>query len=189
MGRFLNPGNEAFGISLTSDIYVDKTELISFTNSRLGKENRFLCVSRPRRFGKSMTANMLAAYYGRDCDSKGMFEQCQIAQAPSFLTYLNKYHVLFFDMQRFLIRAGSAQQMVSYLEKEIAAELKEACPGLENVQEQHLAPLLEMIYRKDRTGYVFIIDEWDCIFREEKENKKAQKEYLEFLRDLFKGQT
>ena len=189
MGRFLNPGNETFGISLTSDIYVDKTELISFTNSRLGKENRFLCVSRPRRFGKSMTAGMLAAYYGRNCDSKKMFEQCKIAQDPSFLTHLNKYHVLFFDMQRFLIRAGSAQQMVPYLEKEIAAELKEDCPELKNVQEQHLAPLLEMIYRKNRIGYVFIIDEWDCIFREEKENKKAQKEYLDFLRDLFKGQT
>lgn len=62
MGRYLNPGNEVFQISASSDIYVDKTNMISFLNNRLGKENRFVCVSRPRRFGKSMAANMLAAY-------------------------------------------------------------------------------------------------------------------------------
>lgn len=95
MGRYLNPGNEAFLISVSSDIYVDKTNMISFTNSRLGKEKRFICVSRPRRFGKTMAANMLAAYYGKNCDSKSLFQNYKIAGSVSFDAHLNQYYVLF----------------------------------------------------------------------------------------------
>lgn len=96
MGRYLNPGNEAFRISGSSEIYVDKTDMIAFINSRLGMEKRFICVSRPRRFGKSIAANMLAAYYGKNCDSRKLFENYKIADKPSFTAHLNQYHVLFF---------------------------------------------------------------------------------------------
>lgn len=88
MGIYLNPGNEAFRISVSSEIYVDKTELISFVNKRLGQEKRFLCVSRPRRFGKSMAAHMLCAYYDRECDSRELFQDLKIARMDSFEQYL-----------------------------------------------------------------------------------------------------
>ena len=189
MGIYLNPGNDGFQISLSSDIYVDKTDLISITNARIGKENRFLCVSKPRRFGKSMTAGMLAAYYGKGCDSRALFQDCRIAQDDSFTGHINQYHVLFFEMQRFLARSGSAQQLVPYLEASLLKELRAFYPDRIDPQETHLAPALERVFLADKTGFVFIFDEWDCLFREEKGNKAAQKRYLDFLRDLLKGQT
>ena len=75
MGLYLNPGNEEFrNAAIHSKIYVDKTEMIKFTNSQLFGEHKNICVSRPRRFGKSMAANMLVAYYSKGCDSKELFE-------------------------------------------------------------------------------------------------------------------
>lgn len=80
MGIYLNPGNEKFQEAVNSAIYVDKTELIRYTNSVMHTTQKYICVSRPRRFGKSMAANMLAAYYGRGCDSKELFSGFKIAQ-------------------------------------------------------------------------------------------------------------
>ena len=81
MGIYLNPGNEGFKRALRSQIYVDKSELIQVTNTVLGTEQEYLCVSRPRRFGKSMAANMLCAYYGKGCDSSGLFDGLKIAKS------------------------------------------------------------------------------------------------------------
>ena len=75
----LNPGNGLFQMSLNSEIYVDKSGLIAYTNHVLNTQQRFVCVSRPRRFGKSMAADMLAAYYGRGADSRGQFAGLAIA--------------------------------------------------------------------------------------------------------------
>ena len=105
MGTFLNPGNSGFAAAVRSRIYVDKTKLIAFTNSVLATEERFLCVSRPRRFGKSMAAKMLAAYYSCGCDSADLFKGLKIEQDETFREHLNQYDVIFLNMQQFLIRA------------------------------------------------------------------------------------
>ena len=101
MGRFLNPDNSAFQITLNSKIYVDKTGLLDITNQAIDTDAAFICNSRPRRFGKSVTANMLAAYYSKGCDSKGMFAALKIGSMDSFEKYLNKYDVIHFVMQCF----------------------------------------------------------------------------------------
>ena len=95
MGRFLNPDNSAFQTAVDSEIYVDKTELLDYTNRVIGTKQAFICNSRPRRFGKSVTADMLTAYYSRGCDSEAMFSGLTIGQAPDFKTHLNRYEVLF----------------------------------------------------------------------------------------------
>lgn len=189
MGIYLNPENEAFQIAISSEVYVDKSELIAFTNSRLGQEKRFLCVSRPRRFGKTMAANMLCAYYSQECDSKELFRNLKIAKNETFKKHLGQYQVLYFEIQRLLTRAGSSKNLVSYLQETVLKELQYAYPDDMDYSEKHLSSALEKIYAKDKTGFVFVIDEWDCIFREKKEDREAQKAYLDFLRDLFKGQT
>lgn len=143
MGIYLNPGNEAFKISISSEIYVDKSELISFTNSKIGQEKRFICVSRPRRFGKSMAANMLCAYYSRECESTELFQDYKIASQNTFLKYINQFHVLYFEMQRFLTRAGSPENLVPYLEKVILSELRSAYPEYVDDSAEHLSPTLE----------------------------------------------
>lgn len=94
MGNYLNPGNESFQKIVNSEIYVDKTGLLNYTNKVLNTMQGYLCVSRPRRFGKSMAAAMLAAYYSRDCSSGDLFSSFEIAASEDFEKYLNKYNIL-----------------------------------------------------------------------------------------------
>ncbi len=189
MGFYLNPGNEAFRISVSSEIYVDKSELIAFTNRRLGQEKRFICVSRPRRFGKSMTANMLCAYYGRECDSAELFKGLKIEKDPVFMRHLNQYDVIFLNIQQFLRSADDADYLTENLEQKVLGELKEVFAETGDFSTNSLPEALAGIFARDRRperGFVFIIDEWDCLFREARDNKRAQRKYLDFLRDLFK---
>ena len=122
MGIYLNSGNIAFKMSVNDDIYVDKSEIISFVNSRIDKNKRYICVSRPRRFGKSMTAQMIAAYYDRGCDSRGLFQNLKITKSETFEQHLNAYDVFFLNIQQFLSGAKSADNLVEYLEKEVLKE-------------------------------------------------------------------
>lgn len=104
MGLYLNPGNLEFTRARSENIYVDKSELIHYTNDRVNKEMRFMCISRPRRFGKSMAANMLTAYYSRGCDSRELFSGLRIEEDMSFETHLNRHDVIRLDVQRFLFK-------------------------------------------------------------------------------------
>jgi hypothetical protein len=190
MGIYLNQDNEGFQTALRSEIYVDKSELIAYTNKLLGTEQRYLCVSRPRRFGKSMTANMLAAYYGKGCDSKALFASLKIADAKTYEEHLNQYDVIYLDIQLMLARAKSIHNLINYIEKRVLGELMDIY-GLDTQPCDTLSDAIEIIYTSadyHGRGFVFIVDEWDCIFREAKGNKEAQEEYLDFLKGLWKGQ-
>ena len=114
MGIYLNPDNIDFQVALNSEIYVDKSELIKQTNAQINTEQRFICVSRPRRFGKSMAANMLAAYYSRGCDSKEMFSKYKISAAPSFEKHLNKYNVIHINMVNSLGESKNIEEMIQF---------------------------------------------------------------------------
>ena len=118
MGIYLNPRNMGFRMAVQSEIYVDKTGLIAYTNRCIGTEQRFICVSRPRRFGKSMALNMLAAYYSRGCDSRELFVGRKIQEDETFGEYLNRYDVICLNMQQFLIEADPGDVTV-YLEQEV----------------------------------------------------------------------
>lgn len=189
MGKYLNPTKKGFEIARNSKIYVDKTGIIKYTNSVLSSEQRFICVSRPRRFGKSMTAQMLLAYYCGAYDSKDLFCGLKITEDASFAHHRNQYDVLFLDMQKFLSRAGKTENLVPYLQKAVVQELKAAYADAAGTGETELSAVLENIEEKLHKDFIIIIDEWDCIFREAGENAQAQKKYLDFLRDLLKGQT
>jgi hypothetical protein len=191
MGTYLNPSNEMFERALNSKIYVDKTKLIAYTNDQINTEQEYICVSRPRRFGKSITANMLAAYYSKGYDSSEMFTPLKIAGDPSYEKHLNQYDVIYLDIQLILDWAESLKNLISYLKKHVIAELKDAYDALFNPNETSLSNAINTIYgSKGYTGkgFIFIVDEWDCIFREARGNKEAQKEYLDFLKGLWKGQ-
>lgn len=186
MGTYLNPGAAGFAMSLRSQIYVDKTEMIAYTNSVLQTQQRFICVSRPRRFGKSMTADMLAAYYSRGCESQDLFQGLEIAADPSFTENLNRFNVIAVNMQDFLSVTDSVPDMISRFEYELLKELKDFYPACAELEETRLMPALNQIFSRTQEGFIFIVDEWDCIFRERKTEVDAQSVYLDFLRTLWK---
>ena len=187
MGVYLNPNNKSFGDAVRSEIYVDKTGLIEYTNKCINTEQRFICVSRPRRFGKSMALKMLAAYYSCGCDSRDLFRGFKIEGSESFEEHLNRYDVIYLNMQQFLIRARK-QEVTEYLEQVVIEDLREYYGNLFSDRITVLAEALEKIYAKTQKEFIFLIDEWDCVMRERQESEALQKQYLDFLRDLFKDQ-
>ena len=186
MGVYLNPGSGKFKESISSEIYVDKTGLIGYTNRVLRTKQKYVCVSRPRRFGKSMAAEMLAAYYGRGVDSEEVFHGYKIEMDPSFKQHLNQYPVIFLNMQKFLSRTHDITKMKMLLEKAVLKDLLKAYPDVDYLDQDDLISVLEDIYEEYKVPFIFIIDEWDCIFRENKNDEKAQILYLDFLRNLLK---
>ena len=188
MGIYLNPGNDEFYNAVKkSKIYVDKTELLRFTNSVLSGEQRNISVSRPRRFGKSMAANMLVAYYCKNCDSRGLFSGLKIAEDETFEKHLNKYNVIHINMQQFVSRTENIKEMLSFISKKVTRELKREFKDVEYYEED-LVSVLEEIYSQKKSKFIFIIDEWDCVFRVGQETNSSYKLYLDFLRDMLKNQ-
>ena len=183
---YWNPDNEDFKISCNGKIYVDKSMLIDYTNSILHTPERFICVSRPRRFGKSTDANMLVAYYSKGCDSKALFNHLKIAHRDSYKKHLNKHHVIYLNMQSFVSNQENIQEMIKFLTSQVILELKTEISDVQFQDETKLRLCLEDIYRYKGEKFVFIIDEWDCIFREFPNDLNSQKVYLDFLRDLLK---
>lgn len=186
MGIYLNPGNKKFEKAVKSEIYVDKTMLLSITNSKINTLKQNICISRPRRFGKSMAANMLAAYYGRGCASKALFKGLKIAEADSFEAHLNQYDVVFLNMQEFLSRTQNMQEMLAFLKKSVLWDLLDAYPDYRYFDTNDMIRTMQDIYQNTNRAFVIIIDEWDCVFREYRNDKAAQEAYLDFLRDMLK---
>ena len=186
MGIYLNPGNNKFKRAVNSDIYVDKTGLIKYTNSIVNTLQSCVCVSRPRRFGKSMAADMLTAYYSKGCDSRELFSSLEIAKDESFEEHLNKYDTIFLNMQEFLSRSSNVKELLERVEGKVIRELKKQYPDVELYDENDLAETMQDIFAESECPFIVIIDEWDCIFREFKHDKAAQEIYLDFLRDLLK---
>ena len=187
MGRFLNPNNSAFQIALNSKIYVDKTGLLEITNQSINTDTAFICNSRPRRFGKSITANMLTAYYSKGCDSEEMFSNLKISASNSFKKHLNQYDVIHVDIQWCMEVAGGAENIVSFLTENIIKELKSSYQQELNDTVNSLPDALSRINAETGAKFIVIIDEWDVLIRDEASNKAVQEEYINFLRAMFKG--
>ncbi|MBQ7930715.1 MAG: AAA family ATPase [Clostridia bacterium] len=189
MGSYLNPGSKDFQESLNSKIYVDKTLLIERTNELVNTRQKYICLSRPRRFGKSMAADMLAAYYGCGEDTSAMFENLKIAKAESFKEHLNRYDVIKINMQTFLSRSRSVEEMLYRLQKYVSKELRAKYKDILYLDEDDFLQVMMDVNAATNRPFVILIDEWDCLFREYAHNTDAQKIYLDFLRAWLKDQN
>lgn len=187
MGMYFNRNNTEFQMVTNSDIYVDKSMLIQQTNKLINTEQRFVCISRPRRFGKSITANMLTAYYSRGCDSKELFSPYKISKNETFEKHLNKYNVISFDMQKFLVKTENVEEMLEEMEEEILDEILVEYPELSKYKRLDIAKAAGKIFISTGIPFIFIIDEWDCVLRYYN-SESEQKKYLDYLYALFKGQ-
>ena len=186
MGIYLNPGDDNFRMARRSRIYVDKSAMIRYLNSVFQTEDRFVCVSRPRRFGKSMAANMVTAYYSRTANANELFAGLKIADDSNFASRANQYDVIALNMQDFLSQAKSVPDMINLLQKKILRELLHMYPECDYFDRASFLDVLNDIYAQKGNPFVVVIDEWDCVFREYRDQKEWQKEYLDFLRAWLK---
>ena len=190
LGIYLNPGNAGFAEMVKSD-YVDKTELIGLLNRTIGTEQKLTCISRPRRFGKTFAAKMLCAYYDNSCDSHWLFEQYRIASDETYQEHLNRYYVICLDITGFIssakVKNRSLADIPDAIEKAILEDVQEMVPDL-NRQDDLKQCLLELV-RRTGTQLIFVIDEWDSVFREAREDEQAQERYLNLLRSWFENNS
>ena len=190
MGIYLNPDNDRYQMMLNTDTFVDKSMLIKYTNDLFATEKRFICVSRPRRFGKSVNLNMLSAYYSKGCDSREMFGSLKLAQTSEWDKHLNKYNVIYINMQRFLSNSNSMNELLALLRRSLIKDFKRAYKHYEDIDfDCGLSFCMEDIFAEEKIPFVILIDEWDCVFREHRNDMDAQKKYLDFIRDWLKDQS
>ena len=184
MGNYLHKGNDGFA-SLRNSNFVDKSMLIAEVNAVMMTENRFLCVTRARRFGKSVAVKMLNAYYDQSCDSRELFKDLAISKDKNFEKQLNHYPVLYLDMTDFVTKYGRDEHIVEYIKRDICEELTSLYEGVTMKPNEDVMDLLSSIV--DHTGekFVCLIDEWDALCREGQELQMD--EYVDLLRRLFKG--
>ena len=185
MGNYINLGNAAFKISRNSE-YIDKSGLITVINSTIDTERQFSCVTRSRRFGKSMAAKMLCAYYDQSCDSHLLFDDLQIASCPSYAQHLNKYPVIYLDISDFVSRFCE-NQIVKIMDEKLRKDILLDYPNQISEEDDDLMECLSRIVRSTGQKFIIIIDEWDAILREFEGKKNVVDDYVSWLRRLFKG--
>lgn len=131
MGIYIKRGNSIFA-DMRRDEYVDKSELILFINNTIRTKQRLTCVSRARRFGKSMAAQMLYAYYDKWCDSRQLFEDLNVANpenpanmkpGTAFETHLNKYPVIYIDITNFTTVYHGREDIVKIVASKVKKEI------------------------------------------------------------------
>ena len=191
MGIYFNPGNSGF-VEIHGSDYMDKTMLVELINQTIGKNNKLTCISRPRRFGKSYAARMLTAYYDCSCDSHALFDDKKIATAKDYEKHLNKYNVIYLEITSFISLARrkniSLQEIPNMIEAALWKDLTEA--GFAYHEGDTLSDvLIRCVERPEGKQFIFIIDEWDAVIREAKEDADAQKAYLDLLRAWFNNGT
>ena len=180
---FVNVDNRLFQIVRNSE-YVDKSELIALTNNVIDTEERFICVTRPRRFGKSVTVKMLNAYYSKGCDSKALFSDLKIASSPDFEKHLNQHDVIYLDMTEFADNKDNGIRYLENLNTDVVSELKDTYPEYFKKDKDYSLPEAIRCLGK---RFIFIIDEWDFVFREYPNNSNLHENFINLLRALFKG--
>ena len=166
MGTYLNPGNEVFRRIVSARIYVDKSGLLEVTNSMLDTADNYICMSRPRRFGKTIAGNMIAAYYSRGCDSSGLFRNLRIASAPDYEKHLNKHNVIKIDLNNEFQNIKDKVALISSIQEKIKRELVKEYADISFEEKDSLGEALLKVYEKTGDTFIILIDEYDVLVRE-----------------------
>ena len=187
MGTYVNPGTERLKRSMTNKHYVDKSMILSVLNEKINTDDNLICVSRPRRFGKTMAANMIAAYYSKGCDSHEVFSDLKISKDPSFEDNINKYTVIKLDINDVVTNKGKLS-VSEYIDEKVISELRKEYPSVTLKDGVSLSTAIMEIYSSTGDQFVFIIDEYDVIIRDQEYSSEISG-YLSFLVSLFKNST
>ena len=205
MGNILNPDNDNSFIRLSNSknkyLFVDKTDFIKYINERINEDNRFLAITRPRRFGKTVTAHMLSAYYSKGYVGQNIFDKLEIADKPSFVEHLNKYDVIYIDMNSICglykgylknNKVSGVETLIDYFEYAIINDLRERedfaeCFKKHEIGNTGLLNALSKLRIDLNAKFIFIMDEWDLIYREYRNDTQLQEDFINLLRGLFKS--
>lgn len=191
MGIYLNSTApfEAYKIVASDRYFVDKSMLLEELIPSIDREQRFLCITRPRRFGKTVMANMVAAYFGKAADSRSIFGQLAIAQSSRYEEYINQYDIIFIDFSRLPESCQTYEEYISRIKMGIKKDLFAEFPEITLEERMSLWDIFATIFQKTNRKFMFIMDEWDAVFHMPFVSQKERREYLLFLKNLLKDQV
>ena len=188
MPYFLNsitPINQ-FTKTTKGKYFVDKSELIEKINAAVGTDAQYLCITRPRRFGKTVNAMMLAAYYSKNANFKKLFDKLKISESLSYLEHLNKHNVVFITWCNPTIEYKNYDEYMKGFVPQLISDLKEAFPHVNINEQDFVGKIFDDIYNKTGESFVFILDEWDYIFNNNLFSAIEREQFLKFLKKLLK---
>ena len=192
MGLYLNPNADAFKDDRNTRIYIDKSLVIDELNQLVSTKDDFVCISRPRRFGKSMVGNLISAYYSKGCDTRSIFSQMKIGQTPDYDKYLNKLNVIKLDLNEWYQNAKKKGQhtcLINKIDESVAEEFREQFSNIPFSEDDNsIDKCILKVYKLTGEKFVIIIDEYDVLVRENVQQELFGN-YLSFLNGLFKGTT
>ncbi len=191
MGNYLDSRASftAYSEVYKSPYFVDKSAILEKLIPRIGISEKYVCITRPRRFGKSVTANMVAAFFSRGCDSREIFDNLKIAEAPFYTEHVNRYPVISISFNRLPRRCSSFEDYISRIERKLTEDLVESYPQAKVDPEDAVWDILKAIYDTDPSArFIFVLDEWDFIFHKDFISGNDKKAYIDFLSSLLKDQ-
>ena len=189
MGRYLNSSTSyvLYKNETMKPYFVDKTKLLSELFPFLEVGNTHICITRPRRFGKTMIANMIASFLGKRKSENGLFESLNISQNKEYIKYKNQYDVIFIDFSKMPRECHSYREYIDRIEENLIRDLKKAYPDIEIYEGDSAADVLETIFEEyDEQRFIFVFDEWDFIFHKDFIKEEDKKQYILFLSNLLK---
>ncbi len=188
MAYFLNSDfkNNEFELMSKDKYFVDKTHLIDEINSLIGIKDRFVCITRPRRFGKTVNAMMLASYYSKNANFKSLFDELEISKKASYLNHLNKHNVIYVTLNEVPKASCTYGEFIGRYISLLSEDLKACYPDLKLNENLSMSDIFTQVYQKYSQSFIFIIDEWDYIFNNNLFSKEDRENFLQFLKDLLK---
>lgn len=191
MGFYLNSVFPFAGYQeMESDVYfVDKSLLVCELVPALGKRNRYFCITRPRRFGKSVMANMVGAFFEIDVDGRSLFADLAIAKEDIYEKHLNKHNVIYIDFSKIPEKLDDYQSYIDRISDGIKQDFLQAYPELKFDKDMAVWDILFYVFQKTNDKFIFVMDEWDAVFQLPFVTEDNKKEYLLFLKTLLKDQV
>lgn len=189
MGIYLNSSSpySLYKSEYTRPYFVDKSKLLRELMPLVEQGNAHVCITRPRRFGKTVMANMIGAFFSKGADSSDIFDTLQIARDKDYRKYLNQYNVIYIDFSKMPGNCKSYEEYISRIEERLKRDLLKAYPEIEIYPEDSLWDILESIFDEyNGQKFIFIFDEWDCIFHKNFVTQGDRQSYISFLSNLLK---
>lgn len=192
MGMFLNSiaPFEKFRRIASSTYFVDKSALLKELILALSGEQPYICITRPRRFGKTVMANMVAAFFGNAEDSRAIFDGLNIAKEDFYEKHINHHNVIYIDFSEMPRENDSYTKYIQRIEKGLIRDLSEAYPNIVSDKDAAVWDILTQIFEKGgRQKFIFVLDEWDAVFHMPFISEREKGDYLLFLKSLLKSKA
>lgn len=169
-----------------SPYFVDKTLMLRELFPYVSAGNRHICITRPRRFGKTIMANMISSFFQKASDSSDVFDSLTISQVDDYRRYKNQYNVIRIDFSKMPRNCDSYTQYIERIEALLIDDVKEAYPQVKINEADAIGDILESVFVQCGEKFIFVLDEWDFIFHRDFINEIDKEKYVAFLSNLLK---